>query len=212
MPLARFSDPVKVTVSLCSKTLWDERIPNWVETLVCNCLIPFCLIQEKERERERRRGSDGERGRLICEYRRWDWVTWGWIFRMIQSDAAIGLILLCFFSVSPQMGWECEGWGGLLLSRRSSPLCSLWSRCPRSIRHRSGDCLRKQNLPPKRSLSLNHRHCMKICTLLFRHGKGQPSTIPFAFFNSQRTSKDDTGKNAAVLPRTSQWSHFFLLL
>lgn len=51
MPLAWFSDPVKVTVSLCSKTLWDERIPNWVETLVCNCLIPFCLIQEKEKER-----------------------------------------------------------------------------------------------------------------------------------------------------------------
>lgn len=52
MLLAWFSDPVKVTVSLCSKTLWDERIPNWVETLVCNCLIPFCLIQEKERERD----------------------------------------------------------------------------------------------------------------------------------------------------------------
>ncbi len=71
MLLAWFSDPVKVTVSLCSKTLWDERIPNWVETLVCNCLIPFCLIQEKERERLRLR----QRESLICEYHRWDWVS-----------------------------------------------------------------------------------------------------------------------------------------
>lgn len=52
MPLAQFSDPVKVIVSLCCKTLWDERIPNRKKTLLCNCLIPFCLTQEKESDTE----------------------------------------------------------------------------------------------------------------------------------------------------------------
>lgn len=79
MPLARFSDPVKVTVSLCSKTLWDERIPNWVETLVCNCLIPFCLIQEKERERETPRLRRRERETHL------------WISQMRLSDMRLNI-------------------------------------------------------------------------------------------------------------------------
>ena len=170
MPLAQFSDLTKVIVRLCSKTLWDERIPNWEETLLCNCLIPFCSIQEKER------GSEAQMLSLICDIQWWVWVTWSWIFQMVLLDAPIRPILHCF--ALKKKGWACRR---LLFSPHSSLVCSFWSQCPKSILNRSGDCLRKQNLAPKRSLSLSRGHSVKICTPVFKHGKGQPSTIPLPF-------------------------------
>lgn len=139
----------------------------------------------------------------------WHGVEYSGWFCWTQRSGSSSIVFFCFFFPFYIATDGIRVRGGLLLSPCSSLLCSLWSRCPQSIRHRTGDCLHKQNLNPGRSLSLSHRHCMKICTPLFRHGKGQPSTIPFAFFNSQHTSKDDTGKNATELPRTSPWFHFF---
>lgn len=119
---------------------------------------------------------------------------------MLQSDAPIGLIRHCFFGffVSPQKGWEYEP---LLLSVRSSLACSLWSQRPPSILHRPGDCLRKQNPAPKRSLSLNHGQCMKICTPVFRHGKGQASTIPLPFWIRSTHEKTTRRKKSSSVAK-----------
>lgn len=113
------------------------------------------------------------------------WCNWA------QQSGVHPPLFLCFFFL------YCHRWDKS--ARGFCCLCThrwsvLWSQCPQSILHRTSDCLCKQNLPPKWSLSLNQRHCMKICSPVFRHGKGQPSTIPFAFFNSQCTSKDDAGR------------------
>ena len=181
-----------------------------METLVCNCLIPFCLIQEEEKERDTEAQTARESHLWCAQMRLSDTglnIPDDSVGRSDQAHPPLFFFVFFFPFYIATDGIRVRG--GLLLSPCSSLLCSLWSRCPQSIRHRTGDCLHKQNLNPGRSLSLSHRHCMKICTPLFRHGKGQPSTIPFAFFNSQRTSKDDTGKNATELPRTSPWFHFF---
>lgn len=187
-----------------------------METLVCNCLIPFCLIQEKEKESDTEaRAARTARESLICDIRRWDWVTWSWIFQMMQLGTAIGgsssIVFVFFFFL------YCHRWDKSV--RGFCCLCThrwsvLWSQCPQSILHRTSDCLCKQNLRPKWSLSLNQRHCMKICSPVFRHGKGQPSTIPFAFFNSQCTSKDDAGrkKSGTVAKDFTVIPQFFFLL
>lgn len=113
MPLARFSDPVKVTVSLCSKTLWDERIPNWVETLVCNCLIPFCLIQEKERERERdaeaQTAREGDSSVNIADEIEWHEVEYsGWFSRTRRSGSSS----FVFFLYRHRWDESARGGGG----------------------------------------------------------------------------------------------------
>lgn len=130
---------------------------------------------------------------------------------MILLDAAIGLILhcfVCFFSFCIATdGIRVRG--GLLLSPCSSLLCSLWSRCPQSIRHRTGDCLHKQNLNPERSLSLSRRHCMKICTPLFRHGERAAVNNTFCLFQFTAHIKRRHWKKCDELPRTSPWFYFF---
>lgn len=78
--------------------------------------------------------------------------------------------------------------------------------------HRTGNCLRKQNLHPKWPLSLNHRHCMKICTPNSGMGKGSCQQYLCFYFNSRHTSKDGAWQNSAKSQRTSQQFHFFSLI
>lgn len=93
MPLGQFCDPVKVAVSLCNKTLWDKRIPNWVETLVYNCLIPFCLIQEKERATQTARVSSV----IFTDEIEWHGVEYSGWFRWMRrlGSSSIVFFLYC---------------------------------------------------------------------------------------------------------------------
>lgn len=129
MPLAWFSDLMKVTVSLCSKTLWDERNPNWIETLVCNCLIPFCSIQEKERAqsaRETHLWFSDEIDWHGVEYSRWcRWMQW-----LGSSSIVLGFFYLLFFCIATDGMRVREAFvvfmlvAGLFFMIPMSPVCS----------------------------------------------------------------------------------------
>lgn len=120
MPLGRFSDPVKVTVSLCCKTLWDERIPNWVETLVCNCLIPFCFIQEKERERCC--GSDDHRvsSGIFTDEIEWHGVQYSGWFHWTRRLGSSSIVFLVFCNAADGIRVR----GAFVVSDVPSPFCT----------------------------------------------------------------------------------------
>lgn len=60
---------------------------------------------------------------FICDIHRWDWVTWGSIFRMIPLDAPIGLILHCFF-VFCNAADGIRVRGAFVVSDVPSPFCT----------------------------------------------------------------------------------------
>lgn len=214
MPLAWFSDPVKVTVSLCSKTLWDERNPNWIETLICNCLIPFCLIQEKERERESEAQTAQE--------------THLWYSLMRLTDVELNI---------PDDAVGCSDWVRPLLFFFYY-LCIIFLYCHRWDKSAHGFCclhahrwsvLSDPDVPSlfytepvivyANKTSLPGDPCQWTNGALWKYvfwysgmRKGNHPQYLCLYLFTAHIKRWCREKNAAVLPRTSQWFHFFFLL